>query len=353
MDDPAQPASKTSTPLPTGIEPGRLDFVILQEFPLYALVPAIEALRLANQTAGRRLYDWRLLSVDGQSVTSGSGVTLPVQGSIADVVFSPMAIVCAGNHPLQHVSRPLLNWLRRLDRHGAILGAIDTGAFVLAEAGLLKNHVITLHWEAIALFRDTYAGIDVREQLFIFDSNRITCAGGHASLDMMLHLIRIGHGTALAQVVANAFISPDMRESGDAQRFAPANRDEETSRIARIIRTMERNVAIPLKATELAVMAHIDERAMSRAFRRSLGDSPMHYYLKLRLQMARNDLFYTSVAIGEIADRYGFSHVEVFSRAFKTHYGLSPSAYRQNFSREELKRFRPELDQVAFGRSNS
>ena len=324
-------------------EPSRLDFVILPEFPLYGLVPAIEALRLANQNSGARLYDLRLLSVDGKPVASGSGVALPVQAAIGEVTSSPLVFVCAGNHPLAHVSRPLLNWLRRLDRHGTVLGSIDTGAFVLAEAGLLEGHAATLHWEAIAIFRETYPGIDVREQLFVHDSRRITCAGGHAALDMILHLIRIAHGTALAQVVANAFISPDMREAAAAQRFWPAHRDDETLVVARVIRLMETNLATPLQASELAAMANIDERAMSRVFRRGVGESPMQYYLKLRLQAARNDLFYTPVSIGEIAARCGFSHVEILSRSFKATYGISPSAYRQKASQEELKRFRPEL----------
>ena len=328
-------------------EPSRLDFVILPEFPLYGLVPAMEALRLANQNSGARLYDLRLLSLDGQPVTSGSGVALPVQAAIGEGSASPLVFVCAGNHPLAHVSRPLLNWLRRLDRHGTVLGSIDTGAFVLAEAGLLKGHAATLHWEAIGIFREAYPDIDVREQLYVHDSKRITCAGGHAALDMILHLIRIAHGTALAQIVANAFISPDMRDAAAAQRFSPAHRDDEILVVARVIRLMEQNLESPLKAAELAAKARLDERAMLRLFRRSIGESPMQYYLKLRLQAARNDLFYTSVSIGEIAARCGFSHVEILSRSFKAKYGISPSEYRQNASQEELKRFRPELNGLA------
>ena len=328
-------------------EPSRLDFVILPEFPLYALVPAIEALRLANQNSGARLYDWRLLSLDGQPVASGSGVALPVQAAIGEVLASPLVFVCAGNHPLAHVSRPLLNWLRRLDRHGTVLGSIDTGAFVLAEAGLLKGHAVTLHWEAIGIFRETYAGIDVREQLFVHESKRITCAGGHAALDMILHLVRIAHGTALAQIVANAFVSPDIREAAAPQRFFPAHRDDKTLVVARVIRLMEQNLETPLKAAELAALAHVTGRAMSRVFRHGIGESPMQYYLKLRLQAARNDLFYTSVSIGEIAARCGFSHVEILSRSFKAKYGISPSEHRQNASQEELKRFRPELKGLA------
>ena len=328
----------------TAPEATHLDFLVLPEFPLYGLVPAIEALRLANQNAGARLYDWRMLSVDGKDVASGSGVRLAAQAAIAEVGFSPLVIVCAGNHPLQHVSRPLLNWLRRLDRHGAVLGAIDTGAFVLAEAGLLKGLAITLHWEAIALFRERYPGIDVREQLFISSAKRMTCAGGHATLDMILDIITRTHGTALAQIVANAFVSPNIRDGGDAQRFEPARRDEVTKVAEKVIRLMERHLTRPLDARHLASMARIDERAMSRVFKKSLGESPMRYYLKLRLQAARNDLFYTDASIAEVSERYGFSHVEVFSRSFKAHYSLSPSVYRQSFSSEELKRFRPELN---------
>src|SRR5574340_486268 len=118
-------------------EARQIGFLLLPEFPLYALVPAIEALRLANQNRGRRLYDWRLISVDGAPVPAGSAMLMPVHGSLSQVGLLPTLVVVAGNHPLRHITRPVLNWLRRLDRHGALLGAIDTGLFALAEPGLI------------------------------------------------------------------------------------------------------------------------------------------------------------------------------------------------------------------------
>jgi transcriptional regulator GlxA family with amidase domain len=329
----------------SSVEPERIAFLVLPEFPLYALVPAIEALRLANQNSGARLYDWQLLSIDGQAVTAGSGMQLAVEASISDVAFAPVVIVCAGNHPLQYCDKKLANWLRRLDRHGAVLGALDTGAFVLAEAGLLRGYTVTLHFEVIPLFRERYADIDVREQLYTIDRHRMTCAGGHATLDLMLHLIRHRHGTALAQIVANGFVSPALRAETDAQRFAPRSRSDEASLIARIVRAMERDLAAPLRAAEVAAAVNIDERTLYRVFHEGVGEPPMRYYLKLRLQAARNVLFYTDTPIHVIAERHGFSCLEVFSRSFKAQFGVCPRGFRRSFSREQLKRFRPELDQ--------
>jgi transcriptional regulator GlxA family with amidase domain len=327
------------------LEPERVVFFVMPEFPLYALVPAIEALRLANQNSGQRLFDWQLCSVDGRSVMAGSGMEISVNAGVSDIAFAPMVIVCGGNHPLQHFNKRVANWLRRLDRHGAILGAIDTGAFILAEAGLLGGHTITLHWEAIAHFRERYPEIQVREQLFAIDRNRLTCAGGHATLDMMLQLIRTRHGTALAQIVANGFVAPTIRSETEPQRFAPRSQSEEPSLIARIVRAMEKDLAAPLRAAELAAQVGIDQRLLYRVFRENLGEPPMRYYLKLRLQAARNELFYSETPIRRIAEHHGFSCLEVFSRSFKAQFGICPRNFRRSFSREQLKRFRPELEQ--------
>ncbi|MFO0992524.1 MAG: AraC family transcriptional regulator [Hyphomicrobiales bacterium] len=112
----------------------RFGFLLLPEFPLYALVPAMEALRIANQNHGRKLYDWLLISESDTSVRSGNGMSLSVDATIAGVNSLPTVLVFGGNHPMQHLSKRLLNWLRRLARHGCVMGGIDTGTFALAES---------------------------------------------------------------------------------------------------------------------------------------------------------------------------------------------------------------------------
>jgi len=324
----------------------RFGFLLLPEFPLYALVPAMEALRIANQYHGRKLYDWLLISECGTSVRSGNGMSLSVDETIADVNSLPTVLVFGGNHPMQHLSKRLLNWLRRLARHGCVMGGIDTGTFALAEAGLLDDHEVTMHWESVSTFKERYPGIKVCERLYKIDDDRITCAGGHATLDLMLGLIAKRHGAALAQIVANAFVAHRPRSETEPQRIEPRLlTGDSNSPLTRIFQDMEQNIQTPLSAQALAKRAGVSVRALSRLLHDRIGESPMSYYRKIRLQAARNALFYSDIAIQDIAASCGFASPEVFSRTFKDHFGLSPREFRQRFTSDELKRFRPELDQ--------
>lgn len=322
-----------------------IGFLLMPDFPLYALILATEALRIANQNAGRTLFGWHLISTDGAPVKAGNGMLLPTDGSIETIPRLPMVFVCAGNRPTQHIRKPQLNWLRRLARHGAALGALDTGAFTLAEAGLLDGFRVTLHWEAIPMFRDRYPDIEVVEQLFVIDRQRLTCAGGTAMLDLMLQLIGQRHGYGLAQVVANGFVHDRIRQAAEQQR--PPNEhsgDQADAQLAVVIRLMEQSLDTPLEPADLARHCGISVRRLERIMRRKLGQSPMQYYLKVRLQAARNLLFYGDASMKQIASICGFSSPPVFSRAFRRQFGHSPGEYRRQFSGEQLQRFVPEAE---------
>jgi len=324
----------------------RFGLLLLPEFPIYALTPAIEALRIANQNSDRRLFDWQLISIDGKPVKAGNGMTLSVDGSIADIPWVPTALVFAGNHPINHVKKRVMSWLRKLVRHGSVIGAVDTGAFTLARAGLLDGYRVTLHWEAITMFRDQFPNIATSEQLYVIDRDRITCAGGHATLDLMLHLIARKHGSGLAQIVANAFVAQKIRRDIESQRLDAQHISGDTrSPFTRILHDMEEHLANPLSAEELAERAGVSVRTLGRALKERVGASPMQYYRKLRLQAARNALFYSDVPIQDVASTCGFASPEVFSRTFRDHFGVSPREFRRRFAQEQLSRFRPELDQ--------
>jgi transcriptional regulator GlxA family with amidase domain len=341
----AQAPDQPTTESPSASEVVRYGFLLLPEFPMYALIPAIEALRIANQNRGRKLYSWHLFSPDGKPVRAGNGMAVPVEAAIADVPWFPTLFVCAGNHPMQYGTKRVLNWLRRLARHGAVLGAFDTGVFALAAAGLLDGYRVTLHWEALTMFRDRYPEILASEQLYVIDRDRITCAGGNAALDLMLHLIARRHGPGLAQIVANGFVAQRIRREVEPQRLSVQQLSGDVrGPLTRILHEMEENLETPLRAQELAERAGISIRALGRILRDRVGESPMRYYLKVRLQAARNALFYSDIPIQGIAASCGFSCPEVFSRSFRAHFGVSPREFRQQFAREQLRRFRPELE---------
>src|SRR5258708_36801459 len=109
-------------------------------------------------------------------------MSVPVERRMGDVAWFPAVFMCAGNHPTQYGTKRTLNWLRRLARHGAVLGAFDTGIFALAAAGLLEGYKVTLHWEALAMFRDQYPDVAVSEQPYVIDPAPITSPAANPAL---------------------------------------------------------------------------------------------------------------------------------------------------------------------------
>lgn len=325
-----------------------ITFLLLPEFPLYGLTPAIEALRIANQYADERVYEWLFVSIDGRPVAASNGMIFDVQGGIGEGEVAGLVFVLAGNHPLRHVSKTALNWLRRLDRHGAELGMIDTGAFVLAEAGLLSEARITLHWEALDMFRAKYPDIKIVDQLWLKDGKYWACAGGNAVLDMMAEIIRIDCGLPIAQLVTDSFLHAS-RSGSERQRPTVQGLvgSEEGRKFAEVVRVMRENIQSPLAAAELCRAAGCSRRELHRIVLRAAGMPPMRYYLKMRLQSAKKAIFYSDRAISDVAYEHGFSCPEVFSRSFRAQFGMGPREFRMSFSKEQLKRFLPELSRDA------
>ncbi len=315
---------------PTIDAPQRLGFLLVPQFSMLAFVSAIEPLRVANRLAGRDLYRWDIISRDGQSIAASNGMSLVADRSIADASGYPLAVICAGFDPEQYYDRRLKNWLQRLNSENADLGAMDTGSFLLARAGLLDGYRATTHWESLDSFRETFPKVEAENALFIMDRNRLTCAGGTAALDMMLHLISLQHGHRLAAAVSEQFIHAQIRDPRDRQRMEPRIRQGIThSGLARVIALMESNLEDPLGSEALAAAAGMSLRQLERVFDRHFGMSPRRYYLDLRLQRARALLQYTDLPVVEIAVACGFGSAAHFSRSYRAWADKAPSTERR------------------------
>jgi transcriptional regulator GlxA family with amidase domain len=315
---------------PTIDAPQTLGFLLVPQFSMMAFVSAIEPLRVANRLAGRDLYHWDIVSRDGQSIAASNGMSLVADRSIADASGYPLAVICAGFDPEQYYDRRLKNWLQRLNSENADLGAMDTGSFLLARAGLLDGYRATTHWESLDSFRETFPKVEAENALFIMDRNRLTCAGGTAALDMMLHLISLQHGHRLAAAVSEQFIHAQIRDPRDRQRMEPRIRQGIThSGLARVIALMESNLEDPLASEALAAAAGMSLRQLERVFDRHFGMSPRRYYLDLRLQRARALLQYTDLPGVEIAVACGFGSAAHFSRSYRAWADKAPSTERR------------------------
>jgi AraC family carnitine catabolism transcriptional activator len=310
--------------------PQRLGFLLLPQYSMMAFVSAVEPLRVANRLSGRELYSWDIVSRDGGPVTASNGMSLLAARTIDEAPLYPLVVICAGFEPDRHYDRRLKNWLLRLNGAGADLGAMDTGSFLLAKAGLLDGYRATTHWESLDSFREAFPKVEVENALFVIDRNRLSCAGGTAALDMMLHLISVQHGHRLAAAVSEQFIHAQIRDPQDRQRMEPRVRQGIShGGLARSIALMESNLEDPLNAERLAEAAGLSLRQLERLFHRHFNMTPRRYYLDLRLQRARALLQYTDMLVVEIAVACGFGSAAHFSRSYHAWTGKAPSGERR------------------------
>lgn len=303
-------------------------FVLIPKFSMIALFGALEPLRVANRFAAES-FSWRFVSADGKPVAASNDIPVSVSGDLSSIGKPDMAVISASYEPEKGITRPMLSALKALARRRVLLAAIDTGPFLLAQAGLLDDYRATCHWESLPGFRESYRHVHAEQALYVTDRDRMTCAGGAAAIDMMLDWIGRLLGRATAVLVADQLVHYRTSEQPEAARLPAAARYGTTdARLLKIITAMEEQGEDPLAAATLAGLAGISVRQMERLFAAELKERPMGFYLKLRLEKAERLLTYSTMPVSEIAVACGFSSLPLFSRSFRARYGKPPSALR-------------------------
>lgn len=299
-----------------------IDIILVPDFSLMAFTSAIEPLRSANKLSGQELYSWRVVTVDGKSVIASNGVEIIPSGSL-DLIEKPeMIFVISGVDVQNFKSDRLLSFLRKSARSGVSLGAISSGAYILAKAGLLNNRRCTIHWENIEAFKEVFPDIEVSSAIYEIDRDRITCSGGTAGLDMMLFLISKQHGESLAGEISDQFIHDRIREPHSKQKMALRMRlGVAHPKLVTVMENMSTNLEDPLSQRELALKASISTRQLERLFRKYMGLTPTRYYLNLRLNRAKQLLDQTNMSILSVALACGFISASHFSKCFKEYFG--------------------------------
>lgn len=236
--------------------------------------------------------------------------------------------------PTAPVAAPVLSGLRAAARRGARVASICTGAFVLAEAGLLDHCRATTHWRAAEELARRYPRIDVDPAvLFVDEGQVLTSAGAAAGIDLCLHLVRRDHGTALAAEAARLAVAPLVREGGQSQFMQPAP-PPARSRFAPLLGWLEERLEQPHTLATMARRAGMSERTFSRRFQQQVGRSPLQWLLDARIRQAQQLLERTDLSVEQIAFRVGFDSPVSLRAQFRKRVGVSPGRYRRTFGQE-------------------
>ncbi|MGO4855199.1 GlxA family transcriptional regulator [Phaeovulum sp. W22_SRMD_FR3] len=327
------------TPAPSGTSataprraPGdkarRFIFLLLDKFTMMSFAGAIEPLRLANRVAGRKVYEWKLAGENGREAACSNGTAMRLDLGLDEIGRDDTVMVCGGIDVAEATTKPILNWLRREARRGAAIGGLCTGAWAVAKAGLLDGKRATIHWENQDSFLEEFEEVLLTKSVFVIDGNRMSTAGGTASIDLMLKIIAADHGEELANTVADQLIYNSIRTDQDSQRLSiPTRIGVRHPKLAQVIQRMEGHIEDPISPAKLAEEVGMSTRQLERLFRRYLNRSPKRYYMEIRLQKARNLLMQTEMSVINVALACGFASPSHFSKCYRAHYGTTP--YRE------------------------
>ena len=320
-----------ASPPRDGRAPSQIGFLMTPDYTMVTLTSAIAVLRMANRLSGEQLYRWTCVTLDGAPVTSSDGLEIVPRGDLATLGPADILFVCGGYDVERHCDRRLLLALRRLASRGVPLGALCTGAHLLAAAGLLDGYRCAIHWENLASMRERFPRVQVSARLFEIDRDRYTCSGGISSIDLMLHVVAASHGTQLARDISEQFIVERIRTEQDAQRTPlrsmPGAANHE--KLVEAVALMEANIDEPLTLTEVATYVGVSPRQLERLFHDHLQSTPSRYYLNVRLAHARLLLLQTGMPVTRIASRCGFSTSTRFAKSYFGRYGRRPSDERR------------------------
>ncbi|MFT6674792.1 MAG: transcriptional regulator GlxA family with amidase domain [Sulfitobacter sp.] len=301
-------------------------FVLLPGFSTLGFSCALDTLALANHhPSGQKFYKWRLMSETGEPVPAYNGVRVEVDSALGELDRNETLIVCAGENAGRSSTKPLLNWLRRQTRKGMDYGALSSGTYTLALAGLIGGKRVTTHWEYKTALAEMLPDVIMEDTLYSVDGRVFTCAGSAASMDLMLYRVQMDYGTDIATWVADQMVYTVPRAHSQQQRMSLQSRPEvRNAKLLLALQIMENNLEDPLRPDEIAQVVRLSTRQLERLFAKYLNTSPKRYYLHLRLDKARNLLRQTDLSVTDVCVACGFKSLSHFSKSYRGSYGIPP-----------------------------
>ncbi len=281
-------------------------------------------------------FEVEIVTQNAEPVRCVNGLEIKAHKSMADVTHTDLLLIptIAGN-----IERTLeecqyaLPWLRHHHEQGADIASNCTGAFLLAQSGLLDNKKATTHWGFIDQFQKKFPMVNLQpEQLITSDGSIFCSGGGMAWFDMALFLIERYCGYDIASECAKSHVIDMGRGNQTAYSSLPGKRYHQDSSILQLQNWLDKHLASNINIETLANQAAMGERTFKRRFKAATGHSPINYLQSLRIEAAKKLLVSGRHTVEAITFQVGYVDVSSFIRLFKTHTGLSPSAYRARFA---------------------
>jgi transcriptional regulator GlxA family with amidase domain len=303
----------------------RIGFVVSPGFRVMTFAVA-SVFEFANTEISEPVYDVHMLSETGGSVRTSIGMSVATE-PFDDTNFDTL-IVGRGTEP---PTPGLIEFVRQAPERCRRVAAVCTGAFILAEAGLLDGRRASTHWNRARELQTRFPKVKVdADRIFIVDGPVWTSAGMTAGIDLALAMIEQDLGADVARTVARYLVVYHRRAGGQSQFSALLDLEPKSDRIQRALAYAKRNLDTSLTVEQLAAAAHLSPRQFSRVFRVETGQSPAKAIETLRVEAARLLMEQSSHPIEVIARQTGFADRGRMRRAFLRTFGQPPQVMRRN-----------------------
>jgi transcriptional regulator GlxA family with amidase domain len=312
----------------------RVQIVLFDGVQSLDVTGPLEAFAHARAADGGPAYEVRTASLRGQLARASSGLRLVPDDALAGFGMRPPdLLIVPGGPGARHADPALVSWVREHARQARRLASVCTGAFLLAEAGLLAGRRVTTHWAHCAELAEKHPDLTVDpDPIFIKDGDVATSAGVTAGIDLALALIEDDLGRDAALAIAKGLVMFLRRPGGQAQ-FSAHLAAQSASRqpLREVQQWIAEHPEKDLSVSALAQRANLSERQFARAFAAEAGVTPGRYVDQVRIEAARRRIEDTADGIEETARACGYGTPEAMRRAFIAALGVSPAEYRRRF----------------------
>lgn len=318
--------------------PRRIVILAFPDVQVLDVTGPSEVLSIADRIASGCTYSIELVAPTMGELSSSGALRLLPDRAIEECAGPIDTLLVAGGIGVRDAigDTPLIEWVRKAARRSRRVASVCTGAFLLAEAGLLEGKRATTHWSACRRLARAYPSIEVElDSIFVRDGNTYTSAGITAGIDLTLALVEEDLGASVALQVAQMLVLFMRRPGGQAQfsntlsaqaAHTPSLRDLQ----AWMADHLEEDLTVPA----LAERTFMSPRNFARVFANQTGQTPGRYVESLRIERARSLLQNGAHTIQGVAQTCGFGTVETLRRSFSRRLGISPSEYRERFKAE-------------------
>ena len=301
--------------------PQVVNVLLFEAFSNHCLANAIEPLRAANTLSRQKLYVWRFFTLDGEPVSSSSGLSISPDGQLKDAQGEILLVMPSYDFS-KHATWITARSLKAASKRHTKVAGLDTGSWLLADAGLLSGYKATIHWEELVAFEEAFPEVDAHRERFVIDRDRVTCSGAMATFDLIMRLITDKHGPLLAMEVGQLFMSVgDVGTVGTMRN--PSGRV-----VQRAISCMQSNIEEPLLLSEIARRVGCTQKSLEQKMNHEMKATPQAVYRRLRLGLARKLVQESDMPIAEIAGRCGYENTSAMTRAFGHEFAITPSKLR-------------------------